>query len=203
MILTIPASSTPQTVVDKAEIKELLEFERFCRDNALWDEMKRCFAAESQVTISWFQGSGYDFVEQSSQMKGRAPHKIYNTAVWVNGDKAVAIMMVTIEKRTNVNGTYMDLKSDAKLLYRTQRIDGRWQIRAMQAIYEQDSLVPVIPSAEGALIEDALHGLRGSYACLSYVLGRSGYAIDGELPGIDRPELVEQLYQEADKWLCS
>ncbi|MDQ7093623.1 hypothetical protein REC12_08480 [Desulfosporosinus sp. PR] len=93
MILTRPGISSPQEMLDKAAIKELLEFERFCRDNALWDEMKKCYAEDSTVNISWFQGSGHGFADASSKMESKAPHKLYNTAIWLNGDKAVAIMM--------------------------------------------------------------------------------------------------------------
>ncbi|MFR7811888.1 MAG: hypothetical protein ACLU4N_23045 [Butyricimonas faecihominis] len=58
-----------KAVLEKAAIKELVEFERFCRDNALWDEMARCYAVDSHVNISWYQGTGRGFAEASSKMK--------------------------------------------------------------------------------------------------------------------------------------
>lgn len=202
MLLNIPTSETQQEVADKARIKELVEFERFCRDNALWDEMKKCYAEDSRVEISWFQGTGWEFVEQSSRMKNRASHKIYNTAIWLKGDRAVAIMVTTIGSRRTIGGAPMDLHSDAKTIFRVKRIEGRWRILSLGCIYEQDSLVPVLPG-NGVLPSDALQGYRESYACLSYVLAQDGYAIDENLAGVDRPELVEAFYREADNWLCS
>ena len=56
--LTRPQPMTEAQRADKAEIMELLNFERFCRDNALWEEMRTCYAEDSIVDISWYHGSG-------------------------------------------------------------------------------------------------------------------------------------------------
>jgi len=202
MILTRPGVSTPQELLEKAAVKELLEFERFCRDNGLWAEMKKCFAEDSTVNISWYQGTGYGFVDASSKMKNRAPHKIYNTEVWLNGDKAVAVMMVTIGTRMKIDGVPLEMSSDAKLIYRTKKIDGLWVIAAFDIIYEQDAITPVFPSGNFDLPSSELSGLRQSYACLTYTMKRNGLSVNNELAGIDRPDLVEKLYNEVDKWLC-
>lgn len=188
--------------LNKASIKELIEFERFCRDNFIWDEMDKCFAADSKVLISWFHGTGHEFVEASKKMVGRAPHKIYNTQIWVNGDKAVAIMIATIQKREDIGGYQIELMSDAKLVFRTQRIDDIWYIVSLEGIYEKDALVPVIPNSNIVVPVEELSKFRESYACLSLILSRAGYEIDPNLPGIDRPDLVEKFYKETDEWLC-
>ncbi|SHI75957.1 bile acid 7-alpha dehydratase [Propionispora hippei] len=200
-MLTRPVGNTQQDMHDKSAIKELIEFERFCRDNALWEEMKKCYAQDSKVIISWFQGTGHEFVEASSKMKGRAPHKIYNTQIWLANGKAVAIMLVTIQIRIILNGFPVELMSDAKLVFCTEKIDGLWYIVSMEGIYEKDSLVPVFPNSNINLPLDDLAEYRESYACLSYTLNREGYDVDSNLPGIDRPDLVEKLYENAKAWL--
>lgn len=201
MILKRPMTNTKQEVIDKSSIKELIEFERFCRDNSLWEEMHKCYAEDSKVTISWFQGTGYDFVEASKKMEGRAPHKIYNTQIWINGNKAVSIMIATIQKRTEINGHIMDLNSDAKLIFCTEKIDGIWYIVSMEGVYEQDSLVPAFPGENITIPLEEISKFRESYACLSYVLSKGGYDIDNNLPGIDRPDLVEKIYNKTNEWL--
>jgi len=203
MILKRPKISSQQDIIDKFSVKELIEFERFCRDNANWDEMEKCFAKDSKVIISWFQGSGGEFVEASRKMKGRAPHKIYNTEIWINHGKAVAIMMATIQSRSDIGGYPLELWSDAKIVFRVQKNDEQWYIKSMECIYEKDSLVPVYPNSRATLDTDELSNFRESYACLSYVLSKNGYEINGDLPGLDRPELVEKLYKEADEWLMN
>lgn len=202
LILTRPRNCTLTEMKDKAAVKELVEFERFCRDNALWDEMKKCFTEDSIVDISWYQGSGYGFVEASRKMKTRAPHKIYNTEVWLNGDKAVAIMMTSIQTRTELNGITMDLSSDAKLVFRVVKKDELWYILSFTGIYEQDSLVPAYPKNNANLPDVKLEGYRQSYACLSYVLDKvNSTPVNNNLPGIDKPDLVKNLYSEIDRWL--
>ncbi len=202
MLLTRPVANTIENVMNKANIKELLEFERFCRDNHLWDEMKKCYAADSVVNISWFQGSGEGFVDASSQMKGYAPHKIYNTEIWLNGDKAVAIMMANIQMRIEMDGVPIELQTDAKLLFCTQKINGLWCIISFDSIYEKDALVPVYPSGQISVPIEELSTYRQSYACMIYNMKRTGMVPNMDLPGIDRPDLVEKLYSELDDWLC-
>ena len=68
-MLNRPMNNTAQDRADKFDVKELIEFERFCRDNALWDEMKKCYAPGAAVDISWYQGSGYGFVDASGKME--------------------------------------------------------------------------------------------------------------------------------------
>jgi hypothetical protein len=200
-ILKRPTENSNQNINDKFSVKELIEFERFCRDNALWDEMKKCFANNSNVTISWFQGSGHDFVDASSKMKTYAPHKIFDTLVWVKNNKAVSITLATIQARCTINGQVLELHSDAKLLYRTQKMDDIWQIISMDGIYEKDALIPVSPNANICIPLEEIAQFRPSYAHLAYVLRQEGYTIDANLPGMDKPDLVNELYEAADEWL--
>lgn len=201
MLFKRTMENTEQDVNDKFSVKELIEFERFCRDNALLAEMKRCFAANSSVTVSWFKGTGEEFVEASSKMKAYAPHKLYNTLVWLNNNKAVAITMATIQCRSNLKGAIVELQSDVKLIYRVEKLDRAWYIISMDGIYEKDSLIPVSPGNNIVVTIDELSKFRASYANLSYIFSKDGYKIDTKLPGIDRPETVNKLYQEANQWL--
>ncbi|MET4082696.1 hypothetical protein ABIB40_002660 [Pedobacter sp. UYP30] len=203
ILLKKPTENSIQNVVDKFDIKELIEFERFCRDNAQWEEMKKCFADNSTVTISWFKGSGHEFVDASSKMETYAPHKLFDTLIWINNDKAVAITMATIQIRMDMQGHTVELQSYVKLLYKTQRIDGAWSIISMEGIYEKDSLIPVTPTADITIPTEEIAKFRPSYANVSYALSKSGYEINNELPGIDRPETVTKLYQESEDWLNS
>lgn len=81
----MPRTESAEDMLEKFRVRELVEYERFCRDNALWDSMLACFAQDSRVEISWYQGSGQGFVEASKKMKAKAPHKLNNTLVWLNG----------------------------------------------------------------------------------------------------------------------
>lgn len=202
-LLRKPSGNTLENVIDKFNIKELIEFERFCRDNAQWEEMKKCFAENSTVTISWFKGSGHGFVDASSKMETYAPHKLFDTLIWLNNDKAVAITMATIQMRMEIQGHLLELSSDVKLLYKTQKINGLWSIISMEGIYEKDALIPVSPADGITIPKDEIAKFRSSYANMSYALSKSGYTVDVNLPGIDKPESVAKLYQESEDWLNS
>jgi hypothetical protein len=202
-LLIKPTANTLENITDKFSIKELIEFERFCRDNAQWDEMKRCFAKDSTVTVSWFNGTGHEFVDASSKMETYAPHKLFDTLVWLNKDKAVAITMATIQMRREIDGHLLELQSDVKLLYKTQKIDNVWSIVSMEGIYEKDSLLPVSPVDGIKIPKGEIAKFRSSYANLSYVLSKTGYAVDSNLPGIDRSVSVAKVYQESEDWLHS
>lgn len=202
-LLRKPSGNTLENVIDKFNIKELIEFERFCRDNAQWEEMKKCFAENSIVTVSWFKGSGHGFVDASSKMETYAPHKLLDTLVWLNKDKAVAITMATIQMRVEIEGHLLELSSDVKLLYKTQKINGLWSIISMDGIYEKDILIPVSPGDGITIPKEEIAKFRSSYANMSYTLTKNGHTVNVNLPGIDKPETVAKLYQESEEWLNS
>ena len=202
-LLKKPGINSPQDLLDKFNIKELIEFERFCRDNAQWEEMKKCYSADSTVSISWYQGSGHGFVDASSRMKSYAPHKLYDTLIWLNDNKAIAITMATIQVRISVDGNLLELQSEAKLIFRVQKINGEWIIAGFESIYEKDALVPVAPNSNITIPTEEIAKFRPSYANLSYALSKEGHPVATDLPGIDKPEMIAKLYEETEAWLIS
>jgi len=197
-----PGAQTPQTTADKFATTELVAFERFCRDNEQWAEMKKCYADAAIVNVSWFQGSASKFIEASSSHQvAPAHHKIHNTLVWLNGSRAIALMTVTIQIPAEIKGVSLNLLSDSQLLYRMEKINGTWLIEQFDCIYVEDSLVPEFPNNRLDIPADAFDGFRKSYACISYNAQFAKMEVNEELPGTDRPDLVNQLYQNADSWL--
>ena len=199
--LTRPTVSSEEERNAKADILELINFERFCRDNAQWDEMRKCFAEDSYVNISWYQGSGDGFVTASSKSPAYAPHKIHNSLTWLNGDRAVTIMMATIQNRVPIEGVLCELSTDTQLLFSTQKINGQWYIVRFESIYEQDRLMPVLPDATLSMDSSVFEKYRQSYACMSYCMDQAGFGANQELAGRDRPETVEKIYADLRKWL--
>lgn len=148
------------------QVKALITFERYCRDQALWEEMKKCFHSKSTVSISWYKGSGAGFVEASEQSTNFAPHKINQIVVRTNQNKAVAECIASIQMRLELQGQLYDLTSYARLHYRLTKAEGVWYVLSLNGIYE-----------------------------------KAGNPVYDDLPGIDRSELIEALYQERQKWL--
>lgn len=199
--LTRPVVNTEEERNEKADILELINFERFCRDNSLWDEMRKCYAKDSFVNISWYQGSGDGFVTASQKSPYYAPHTIHNSLTWINKDRAVTVMNATIENRRTVKGVECELSTDTQLLFSTEKIDGQWYIVRFESIYEQDRLIPVLPDATLSLDSKELAKFRQSYACMSYCMELSGIHANQELAGRDRPETVQKIYADLSDWL--
>lgn len=196
MLFDKPNTDTVPEMLDKFAIKELIEFERYCRDNALWAQMKQCYAEDSHVKTSWYDGDGHGFVDASSKMKTVAPHKINSTLVWLEGAKAVAITMACIQSRKEIDGKDYDLSSYVRLAYTAVKEEGGWKLASLDAIYEKDCLVPASP--EGM---EPPEGARASYANVISVIGSEGYDMNADLAGDDRPELRDALLEKAAAWL--
>ena len=51
-----------EDVVDKVNIRELVEFERYCMEQGLWDAMDSCYLDNGYVTDCWIKGSIRDYI---------------------------------------------------------------------------------------------------------------------------------------------
>lgn len=110
-------------------------------------------------------------------------------------------MLATIQIRKQINGVEMEVQSDSKIIYQVQRMDGCWYIAGMRAIYDKDALIPVYPASGISMDKEKINRYRSSYAALSYSLEAEGYEVNPQLPGRDKPELVQSIYDEVSEWL--
>jgi hypothetical protein len=177
--------------------------EREARDRRWWDDMRACFAEDSSVALTWYQGSGHGFVDGSVAMaKGGLPsrHRISPPVVRLAGDRAVISLPIAIENYTTINGVECVLSAYARHLYRLERRGGVWKIIQLDAIYERDELTPSIPGRATPIEPSELEGLREPYRLLAWNLRRAGYDVSQDLPADDRPEHVARMYSEAFAW---
>lgn len=93
----------PQEVretVDVTAITQLILRERESRGLGRWERMRGCFWPESLVRVSWFRGSGPDFVEGSIDMAQRgvlAKHRLAPILVTLRGARAIASLAAIID----------------------------------------------------------------------------------------------------------
>ncbi|POX47962.1 nuclear transport factor 2 family protein [Streptomyces sp. Ru72] len=187
------------------DVTQLVLRERQSRDRGWYDEMADCFADDSIVQMSWFTGSGADFVRQTRAMAGRgdyAVHRLSPPAVRVHRDRALASLPLIIEWRIDIDGVEADLASACRSQYRAERgADGLWRIARITSIYEKDTLVPVLPSTRLAVDAAELAGYRPSYRFLAWYLNRKGYTVGDHHLGDDQPEAVAEQYRAEHTWL--
>jgi hypothetical protein len=188
------------------EISQLVLIERQARDRGWWDQMRSCFAEDATVRLSWFRGTGVDFVAQSERMAARgdsAVHRLGPPVVQHRGDRALVTLPAVIEVRTVIDGTEADLASRARLYYRVERGAGRWLVVSLDPVYERDTLAAAYPGVTLPVGPAAVAAFRPSYRFLAYVLARRGYPIGDDLYGDDRPEEAAAFYAQALSWLRS
>lgn len=194
----------PASMEDVTAVAQLVLHERRARDRGWWDVMADCLAPDAAIRLSWFRGTGQEFVAASKEMAARGDEAVHFVAapiVDVVGDRALAEAGATIHLRGDLGGTVVDVTSHARLLYRAERRAGRWVLVALDPVYEYDNLEPSIPGAEVRLDEKVLARARPSYRMLACLLGSSGYPIADDLYGDDRPEFVRRLYRTQFAWL--
>lgn len=198
-----PPPSALDDAADISAITQCVLTERESRDLGRWARMRDCFHVDAIVRISWFQGSGPDFVERSidmAQRQVRATHRLGPVAVRLNGERAVASLGATIDIPGTLDGVDIVLSSHARFLYRVERRDGRWRLSSFEAFYLRDELHPQLPGQAVPVTPEHVAGFRPSYRMLSLLLTRQGYTVNHELPGIDRPETVDAMCREVYGW---
>lgn len=87
------------------------------------------------------------------------------------------------------------------MYWRAQRCH-QWRIAAFEMIYLLDTIAPADPTRP--IPPEVLAGAdvhRPSYRWISLLLASKNHEIDGELPGIDRPDLVGAFLEGRQQWL--
>ncbi len=189
---------------DATEITQLFLQERQGRDRGWWDQMRLAYRQDSIVRLSWFTGSGPDFVDLSEEMNsraGRSVHRLCPPCVRVRENRAHAEASASIEFQVVFDGVPAHLVSYTRVNCRLLKENGKWGILTLDSIYERDTLTPAIPGQALVVDPDEVAGLRPSYALLALYLQRQGFSIGMDLLGDDRPDDAAAFYQDLNSWL--
>ena len=188
---------------DVSAITQLILLERESRDQQRWKTMRECFHDDALIRISWITGNADEFVNGSIDMAKRgvlARHRLGPVLVRLGGERAVATLGGAIDIPVKLGGVDAQLSSHARFFYKVERRHGLWKLSGFDATYVRDELVPIVPGQLLRVSPDDLASFRRSYQMLSYVLTHSGYRVNSELPGEDRPETVRALETELFSW---
>ena len=100
-----------------------------------------------------------------------------------------------------INGVDAVLTSYMRLLYRVEKREKVWKIVEMTSINEADELQPAISGTDLKINPEDVKNLRTSYRWLAYTRINAGDTISDDLLGVDRPDDVKKIYDEAETWL--
>lgn len=108
-----------------------------------------------------------------------------------------------IEIRSLLDDIEVDIAANCRLFSRVRKDAGVWRLASLDCIYEKDRLAATNPSVRLEIDEDRLRTYRPSYRFLCYTTHAVGRSPRLDLPGDDRPDLVANLYAEAEMWLMA
>ena len=164
--------------------------------------MADCFHDESTVTISWFQGSGADFVARSKAMTERgvsSRHRLGPPTVRIHSDRGVVILPAVVETYPSVDGVACALNAYCRLLYRVMKAGDVWKVSVIEVVYERDDLRPLVPGAHIAVDDAELASLRAPYRFVVWTMA-NGFHHQPGVAGRRSPGRVDALHVDAFKW---
>lgn len=198
------ASSQGTAASDEVAIASVVTGERWARDMAQWDAMQSAYHSGATVDISWITGPATEFVARSKdgyERGARSLHLLGPVLVKIHGDRATADVGAQILIPGTVRGVECLTQSYCRIVERLERRGGSWGIVLLQTIYQMEAIMPANPGQTLTIEPVKLASYRPSYRFMSYVLEERGTRVRSDLPGIDRPEAVAQLYKANDAWL--
>lgn len=112
---------------DIITIQQLVYREREARDRCWWDEMRSIYAEDSWIDLSWFRGSGSEFIDESKAMANKgtsSKHQLGPVVVRLSqdGTRALATVSAIIKSRFAVNDVEIDIASEARLIYKVIKL---------------------------------------------------------------------------------
>lgn len=200
-------SSSPQSILDTAEISQLIASWGILRDTYVWDKLRDCWTEDGTIAVSWFDGTADAFVESCKPMaidvdnKITSQHVITGSAVNVSGDRAVAETRILILARLRVDGIWCDVTAVARFYDLLRRTDKGWKIKRRVAVFDKDSIAPVDPAERLELDQQRLGSFPEAYRCCGYMLSGRGMQINMNLPAPGSAAL-ERLYADGAAWLA-
>lgn len=204
------ANLSDEEILEKQKIRELVEYDRYCYDYKLKEEQCKLWHEDATLLVTWFKGTFQEYIN-SSPVKNPAPleervleshhHRVNDTIVWLNGNKAIAEVLCFLNFRSKIAGEWMDLQCWVRFHYRLEKRGGKWGILYFEGIYEKDRLDPVFQDCEWKIPRQEVMKHR---PINWYMSVRGEYLGAAENPdswaGWDRPETVQRLYDESSVW---
>jgi hypothetical protein len=190
-------------IVDRLEIRDLIENWAVWRDAGDWDRFRTVWHDDGVMMATWFQGPASEFIRvtQEGWAKGVSIlHFLGGTSVDLAGDRAIAQTKMTISQRGDVQGVLCDVVCTGRFYDFVEKRKGRWGVVLRQPIYEKDRVDPVDPAARLVIDQSKLAEFPKGYRHLAYIQTQIGYAVKRDMPQLTGPE-VEALYARGKGWL--
>ena len=98
-------------------------------------------------------------------------------------------------------GVEVDMVNYARFHSMAVRTPGGWRLKSFMGIYSRDTLTAVNPNDALPIDWTEIKKFRPEYRFLCYAMMQRGYSISQELPGDERPDIVNAYYAKTERWL--
>tara|TARA_B100000378_G_scaffold126728_2_gene102259 strand:+ start:15136 stop:15846 length:711 start_codon:yes stop_codon:yes gene_type:complete len=206
--MTTPSVSPSRITTDlAASLFAIAAEERLARDTNDWASLERLYWPGARVRVTWFDGDIEDLVARSRESVRPGAiggfHSIVPVRAELDGDRALVESRGEILLRPRVNGVECDLTSWCRFVMGMERCDGEWRISWFDNIYVKDRVDPVLPGVAVEIDRALWEGLRPSYRWLAYTNSARGIDVPADLPGVDRPDLIDDFWRDSRGWLAA
>ena len=192
-----------QDLLDRLEIKQLIDNWVVWRDAGHWDRFRTVWHDDGVMQATWTQGTADEFIAMSKAgwAKGvNILHFLGGNSIDLAGNRAVSQTKMTISQRALVHDVLVDVVCTGRFYDFIEKRDGKWGMVLRQPIYEKDRMDPVDPAAKLELDQTLLNSFPEGYRHLAYLQTQIGYKIKMDMPGL-KGDRVEALYAQGKDWL--
>ena len=193
-----------QALLDRLEIKQLIDNWVVWRDAGHWDRFRTVWHDDGVMQATWTQGTADEFIAMSKAgwAKGvNILHFLGGNSIDLAGTRAVSQTKMTISQRALVHDVLVDVVCTGRFYDFIEKRDGKWGMVLRQPIYEKDRMDPVDPAARLELDPTLLNSFPEGYRHLAYLQTQIGYKIKLDMPGL-KGDRVEALYARGQAWLA-
>ncbi|MDO4333403.1 MAG: hypothetical protein Q4C58_12075 [Eubacteriales bacterium] len=200
-----------EEMTEKARIREIVEYDRYCTDYGYKRQQKKLWHEDGRLFTTWFEGPvseylGNPTITPKENISPDSPaeshgHRVNDTIVWLNGNKAIAEILCFLNFRTEIKGEWMDSQCWCRMHYRLEKRDGKWGILYFEGIYEKDRMDPVFMDSTLTVTRQELMRFRAINWNMAYRRSNIGGLKNADRwAGSDKPETIEKLYRESSEW---
>ena len=136
-------STAFRTLLDRAEITQVVQDWGLARDTCRWDKLRSFHTADGKVQTTWFAGSATEFVERSRQAAAagaKVQHFIGAATIELGCDRAVAETRMVLQVRAAMHGVPVDVTCYGFFHDLFVRNADGWRIQQRVPVYEKDRI---------------------------------------------------------------
>jgi hypothetical protein len=193
-----------QTLIDRLEIRDLIENWVVWRDAGDWDRFQQVWHDDGFMFATWFQGSAKDFIRVSEEGFDRGVnilHFLGGQSIDISGNRAISQTKMSIAQRAIVHDVVVDVVCTGRFFDFVEKRNGKWGIVLRRPIYEKDRMDPVDPAAQLKLDPGLLNQFPEGYRHLGYLQASIGFNVKKDMPQLKGSE-IQKLYGWGQDWLA-